>query len=75
MKKFILTAQAASLILFGFLTLCILGAEPSDVSETGLGRYESSAAYWTPILLWSWLGSLVAFLSFSATKFFKKISA
>ena len=74
MKKFIINAQFLSLVVLGFLTLCILGAEPSEASEAGLERYEASAAYWAPIILWSWLAVFIVFISLTAVRFYKNIS-
>lgn len=73
MKQFIVTAQMISLALFGLITLLVLGAEPSEMSEAGLERYQADTDYLAPILLWSWLGSIVTFLGFTALRLVKKI--
>ena len=74
MKKYIINAQAGSLAVLGFLTLCILGAEPSQASEAGLERYEASVAYWAPFILWSWLAVFIIFIGLTVARFLKGIS-
>jgi hypothetical protein len=54
MQKFFSYTFQYGLILLAFLTLCILGAEPSGTSEESLSNYESSIEFWGPIILISW---------------------
>jgi hypothetical protein len=59
MQKFFSYTFQYGLILLAFLTLCILGAEPSGTGEEALSNYETSIEFWAPIILIGWCGSLV----------------
>ena len=59
MQKLLSNTFTYGLALLGFLTLCILGAEPSGTGDEALARYESACEFWAPIVLWSWCGLFV----------------
>lgn len=74
MKKFVINLQTASLLILGLITLCILGAEPSEMTSNGIERYQSSMDYWQPIILWGWVVTLAVFLTLTAIRYYLVIN-
>jgi hypothetical protein len=74
MKNFILNAQFISLCILGFLTLCILGAEPGT-SESSMYEYEhfcdKGNLGW--YMCWGWVAMVVLFLTLTAIRYYKGI--
>ena len=75
MKKLVINLQAISLIVLGFLTLCLLGAEPGS-SESSMYEYEHAFDYghlgWW--LGWGWVVMVVLFLTLTAIRYYKGIN-
>lgn len=73
MKKFVIGLQGISLVIFGLLTLFLIGGEPSNVSTEGIERYYAESAYWDGKILFAWVISLLVFAVLTAIRFIKKI--
>jgi hypothetical protein len=69
MKKFIINAQAITLGVLGLLTLCIMGAEPSNGSEAALYRYQEACDNYGMFFLWGWVVVMVIFVTLTILRF------
>jgi heme/copper-type cytochrome/quinol oxidase subunit 2 len=69
MKKFIINAQAITLGVLGLLTLCIMGAEPSNGSEAALYRYQEACDNYGMFILWGWVVVMVIFVTLTILRF------
>jgi len=75
MKQIIINLQAISLIVLGFLTLCLLGAEPGS-SESSMYEYEHAFEYghigW--VLGWGWVVMFTLFIALTIIRYYKGIN-
>lgn len=75
MKKLVINLQAISLVVLGFLTLCLLGAEPNN-TEDSMYEYQHGFDYghlgW--FLGWGWVLCLVLFIILTAIRYYKNIN-
>jgi hypothetical protein len=69
MEQFIVNAQAIALGVLGLLTLCIMGAEPSDGSEAALYRYQEACDNYGMFILWGWVAVLAIFITLTILRF------